>query len=621
VVLTKTAPNSQSGSAPNVFLQDRVGHHIRQKRFLDPLGTIRCDTPDTFTEALSAIEAERSKGFHLAGYISYEAGYLTEPSLTHLIPGDRKVPLIWMGVFKTMEEEITHPSLLPSLGRLERPALTHIVPQVGEPDFYKAIRRIRAYIEAGDIYQANYTFQTDLTLKGHPLDYFLSLTHAQPVPYAAYIETGEETVLSLSPELFFEVSNGKIKARPMKGTARRGRTSQEDEEIADKLANDPKERAENLMILDLMRNDISRIAKPGSLDVPARFSIERYRTVHQMTSTVTADLKNEIDFPTLLRSIFPCGSITGAPKVRAMEIIRELESSPRGVYTGAIGHLAPDGKAAFNVAIRTLTLTRKEEHLWTGNIGVGGGIVYDSTPQGEFDECQIKLSFLKRQSKGAFDLIETLKRSEDGTFFLLEAHLERLQGSARFFDYPFDRHAVQTTLETRSKALGSGTWRIRLLLKSDGTLEISQTELSTETKTASHDILFRVSDQPIDSQNTFIYHKTTRRDLFDTARTKAQRNKGCDEVLFLNEKGEVTEGTISNLFIRKGGRFLTPPISCGLLAGTLRAHLLADPSLSLCEEILTLDDVLSADEIFFGNSVRGLQKARLLPETLQLAGE
>lgn len=604
----------QSGNAstraptkPMVFLQDRVDSRIRQKRFSGLMGAIRCDDPAHWNAALARIETEQENGHTLAGFVSYEAGYLLEQRLLPLLPQTRNVPLLWMGIFENMEEEILHPTDLQPIKGLKRPHLTDLAPEIDKATYTKKVEAIKSLIEAGDVYQANFTYQTDLTLNGHPLDYFLSLTHAQPVPYAAYIDTGVETILSLSPELFFEVEEGTIRSKPMKGTARRGRTNLEDEKLASTLANDPKERAENLMILDLMRNDVSRIAKPGTVKVPERFQVERYRTVHQMTSTVTADLNRVTSVPDIFKAIFPCGSITGAPKVRAMEVIADLEESPRGVYCGAIGHIAPDGSSTFNVAIRTLTLKQETADLWNGRIGVGGGIVYDSTPEGEYDECQVKLAFLTRQPREPFSLIETMLRREDGSVALLDEHLNRLVESARYFDIAISRANIEAAIKRHCESCGEGRMRVRLLLAQDGGVSFTSTP---QEDSSGEPIKVCKAKKSIDSRDLFVFHKTTRREHFDEALVEA-RKRGFEEVLFFNENNEITEGAISNVFLEKNGNLLTPHITCGLLPGTLRARLIETGRAR--EAVLTERDLARADAIYFGNSVSGLRRVSFGP--------
>lgn len=588
-------------------------------------GEIRCDDPDTFAAAVDEVDRLRAAGKHLAGFISYEAGYLTEKSLSHLLPRVRDVPLIWMGIFTRVEEvEISSSETAPPV---KAGVIEGLAAELEPTDYQGAITRTLDYIKAGDIYQANFTYRSAFSWSGNPLNLFDALTRTQPVPYAAYIDTGEEVILSLSPELFFDISGGIIRARPMKGTSKRGRTNDEDAALSEALTSDPKERAENLMILDLMRNDLSRVAVPGSVRVPERFTVERYRTVLQMTSSVEARLKTQTSFTALLGALFPCGSVTGAPKVRAMEIICELEQSPRGVYTGAIGHLGPtvdgEGEAAFNVAIRTLTLKPDgaTDKAWRGTVGVGGGIVFDSTPAREYQECQVKIKFLDRPDKEPIQLIETMK-VDAGEIALLEEHLARLAASAHYFDFPCDRDDVRRVLLRHASDLGPGIWRLRLLLGADGALEFSHAALGGPRPPLG----FSIAPVRVDSNDVFLFHKTTRRAVFEETLAAEAARVGADEVVFMNERGELTEGARSTLFLRKGRDLLTPPLASGCLPGTLRASMLQDPGTRVIEQVLSLDDLHGANEIFFGNSVRGLERALLIKEgrvseDLKIAGE
>lgn len=608
------SPDQNTHPSPLVWLQDRVAGKIRRKRFGGYCGEVRCDAPEDFARAIADVERLRGEGKHLAGFISYEAGYLTESTLAPLMPERRDVPLIWMGVFTSLEEEMLEAHAT-ARGEERVGTIEDLTPELDHEAYCKAVEQTLDYIAAGDIYQANVTYRSAFSWTGNPVNLFDALTRTQPVPYAAYIDTGKEVVLSLSPELFFDISGDTIRARPMKGTSKRGRTTAEDAVLSEALANDPKERAENLMILDLMRNDLSRLAKPGSVHVPDRFTVERYRTVLQMTSSVEAKLKPGIDFPAMLDALFPCGSVTGAPKVRAMEVISQLERSPRGVYTGAIGHLAPNGDAAFNVAIRTLTLKpdANDRGAWTGSVGVGGGIVYDSTPQREYDECQVKIAFLDKPDKEPIQLIETM-RVEAGEIYLLDEHMARLKDSAHYFDFPCQIEKIKQALMNHTAPLGSGNWRLRLLLSADGSVSLTEAPLAARPS-----ITFSIARPCISSNDTFVFHKTTRRTLYDDTLTAESARCDVDEVLFLNERGELAEGSRSNLFLRRGDVLLTPPLASGCLPGSLRAHLLSDPDTQIVEEVLSLADLETADAIYFGNSVRGLELAHLATQGAKTA--
>jgi para-aminobenzoate synthetase/4-amino-4-deoxychorismate lyase len=356
------------------------------------------------------------------------------------------------------------------------------------------------------------------------------------------------------------------------------------------------------MIVDLLRNDLGRIAKIGSVEVTDLFTVETYRTVHQMTSGITAEVRGDMGLNDILHALFPCGSVTGAPKVRAMEIIRELEALPRGVYTGAIGHIAPSGDAQFNVAIRTLYIGAGGE----GEMGIGSGVVSDSKMDAEFEECLLKAQFLTKVD-APFELIETIRYERDAGFHLLERHLARLQSSAAHFGYPFDRARVLEVLTAKADEGDSPVSMVRLLLTEDGTLTVTSTPIELPAKGTVW--RFAVSDLRVDEKDPLFFHKTTRRQFYDREMERQKALNGCDEVIFLNKKGELTEGTRTTLFIEQDGRLFTPALTCGLLPGTLREELIDLPRAAASEAVLTLSDLATADRIYLGNSVRGLIRA------------
>ncbi|HEX5930836.1 MAG TPA: aminodeoxychorismate synthase component I, partial [Methyloceanibacter sp.] len=471
-------------------------------------------------------------------------------------------------------------------------------------DYDRAFAKVRDYIAAGDVYQINLTLKYRFAFASDPVALYAALRRQQRVAYGALIHTGELDVLSLSPELFFRREGKHISTRPMKGTAQRGRTPREDARLKTWLAVDEKQRAENLMIVDLLRNDLGRVAKIGSVEVTDLFTVETYRSVHQMTSGITAELRSDMGLKDLLRALFPCGSVTGAPKVHAMEIIRELEAEPRGVYTGAIGHIAPSGDAQFNVAIRTVVLAGAK-----GEMGIGSGIVADSKAESEFDECLLKAHFLTKFD-APFELIETLRFEHAQGFHLLERHLARLQSSAAHFGYPFSRDAVIAALDAEAARVETPVALVRLLLAEDGAITVTSSAITLPTK----DTVWRfvISDRRLDEKDAFFYHKTTRRDFYEREMERQKALNACDEVVFLNSKGELTEGTRTNLFVELDGRLFTPALACGLLPGTLREELLDLPRAAASEAILTPQDLLAADRIYLGNSVRGLVRAELI---------
>jgi para-aminobenzoate synthetase/4-amino-4-deoxychorismate lyase len=567
--------------------------------------------PHEVEAGLAAITQGLAAGLEAAGFFSYELGYCFEPKLADLLPRDRDVPLFWVGLFRPprrLDEPATR-AWLDANGGNGGATFSDLRLSWTRDEYARAFARVEDYIAAGDVYQINLTFKYLFAFAGDPVALYAALRRKQRVAYGALIGTSDFHVLSLSPELFFRRDGKEIFARPMKGTAPRGRTSREDARLKTWLAMDEKQRAENLMIVDLLRNDLGRIAKIGSVEVTDLFTVETYRSVHQMTSGITAELRGDVGVKDLLRALFPCGSVTGAPKVRAIEIIRELEGAPRGVYTGAIGRIAPNGDAQFNVAIRTVVIGKNG-----GEMGIGSGIVADSKMDAEFEECLLKAQFLTR-TQAPFELIETIRYERGAGFHLLERHLARLKSSAAHFGYPFDRARVLAALEAEASRAQAPDSMVRLLLAEDGKLTVTSTPLDLPAEGTVWK--FVVSDQRVDERDPLFFHKTTRREFYDREMARQKELTGCDEVVFLNKKGELTEGTRTTLFIEQDGRLFTPALTCGLLPGTLREELIDLPRAAASEAVLTLADLKRADRVYLGNSVRGLIRA----EPLGLARE
>lgn len=588
---------------PFVLIDDSLSPGGDAWLFENPVEIVACDDPAGVDDALNRIAAAGRDGLYAAGFMAYELGYLLEPRLAPLLPAERRQPLIWMGLFKEPR-------------RLDREGITqflearatgadHAVEMRGQTieraQYLDAIDRVKDYIAAGDVYQINFTFHHRFQLTGDPVSLYRDLRRRQPVAHGALLQGPDWHLLSLSPELFVAINDGRAITRPMKGTAQRGATPAEDAEIAAWLRADAKSRAENLMITDLLRNDLSRVALIGSVRVPDLFTVETYPTVHQMTSTVEARLRPGIGFREIVERLFPCGSVTGAPKIRAMEIIRELEVGSRGAYTGSVGMVAPNGDLRFNVAIRTLFVGGDG----AGEMGIGSGIVYDSDPVAEYEECLLKGRFLTAPHE-AFQLIETMRWSRADGFYLLERHMERLASSARFFGIPCDTDAVRALLTNSVHGL-SEKQRIRLLLDQGGGASITATAITLPDPPPG--VRYALAAQPVDSRDRHRHHKTTRREMLDEERERLATETGCDEVLFINERGELTEGSYTNLFVEKGGWLLTPPLSCGLLDGTLRRELLETGG-QVEERVLYPRDLDEADAVWLGNSVRGLQPAQ-----------
>jgi para-aminobenzoate synthetase/4-amino-4-deoxychorismate lyase len=547
--------------------------------------------------ALRRLESARAEGLHAAGYLAYELGFVFEERLAHRLPLSGTAPLLWLGLYDA-PERLTAAEVdrrLAAIAGSRGGAALDIVPRIDEAAYGVAFDRVKALIAAGDTYQVNLTFKASFRLEGDPVALYRELVRKQAVAYGALINTGSQWILSRSPELFVSSRADNLAARPMKGTLKRGRTLAEDEAGRIALAADEKNRAENLMIVDLLRNDLGRIATIGSVKVTDLFTVETYSTLHTMTSGITARRRPDVTTTDVLANLFPCGSITGAPKLRAMEIIHEVEAGPRGVYTGSIGHFAPNGDLTLNVAIRTAVI----DSDGNGEIGIGGGIVADSVASDEYREALLKMAFFTEPARPV-TLIETLLWDHADGYYLLARHLDRLAASAAYFALPFDRAAITALLDAQT--FPEPRMRVRLTLDASGPA-LTSVPLPPNPPT----FRFAIAPEKLDSQSLWLMHKTTNRAFYDEPRQRAHAEHGVDEVVFLNERGELSEGSITNLFVTRDGKLLTPPLSSGLLPGTLRAELLA--SGKAAEQVLTLADLEAAEAIWLGNSVRGLMRA------------
>ena len=548
--------------------------------YRDPVATVETRS---FAEVRACLG--RLHGHHAAGFIAYEAGFALDRKLGPLArtSGEDAPPLLWFGLFGGFEV-VDAESVLPDAAGAwtGRPN-----PLIGRADYEAQVAALRERIFAGDVYQVNLTFQAEVPVAGHPLAVYAALRRRAGARWGGVVFTGTQWLLSFSPELFFTVEDKRVTARPMKGTAPRS----SDPEA---LRADPKQRAENLMIVDLLRNDLSRVAKPGSVEVPRLFAVETYPTLHQMTSTVTAELEAHVDTVTLLDAIFPCGSITGAPKLRAMELIAGAEPGTRGVYTGSIGRLAPSGEAAFNVAIRTLTLVAGED---VARIGLGSGIVADSEPADEWRECLAKGAFV--ESGRSFDLIETMRFEPEDGVVALERHLSRVKRSADALGFAFDRHGARNELQAATFPLRQPR-KVRLLLSRSGAIAIEVRALPEEPE---EPVAVALRPRALEAEDFRLRHKTSDRSFYETARRRA----GRFECVFEDAEGFLTEGSFTNLFVERDGRLVTPPVSRGLLPGVLRETLLEAGE--AVEGELTRHDLERG--FYIGNSIRGLIAARL----------
>lgn len=566
---------------PFVLLDDARAGGAPARLYRDPVEIVAADDASDVPGALERLRAARARGLHAAGYMSY---------------GASGAPL-WFGLFRDYVEipSAEVPLWLPDPAGAWAGAPE---PRIAPADYAAAFARVADYIAAGDIYQANLTFPATVRYAGGEAALYALLRARSRAGCGALVATGTHWLLSLSPELFFALEGGKLRARPMKGTAVRDADPEIDAARATQLAADPKQRAENLMIVDLMRNDLARVARPGSVTVPQLFHVEHYPTVHQLVSTVTAELRADCDAIDAIAALFPCGSVTGAPKIRAMQVIEQVEPAPRGVYTGSIGRLDPNGDARFNVAIRTLAC----DGAGRATLGLGSGVVADSQAGAEWEECLAKGAFVTAGER-PFDLIETMRFDPAEGIVLLERHLSRMHESARALGFRFDRHDARNALQAATFRLGE-PGRVRLLLAPSGALAVGVAPLPVAP---AGPVPVALVPLGVARDDFRLRHKTSRRGFYDRARARA----GTWEVALVDADGFVTEGSFTSIFVERDGVLVTPPLRRGLLPGVLRAELL-DTGLAVEGDLRAAD---LAGGFFVGNALRGLVSAVTVAES------
>ena len=574
-------PHAMGLNPPFVLLDDARPDGAGARLYREPVEIVIANTPGDVPAALEQLRRARSRGLHAAGYLTYDAGIGLEARAEAQLGG---APCLWFGLFERYET-VAPEALLPDPAGAWAGALQ---PKVPRAQYAAQFARVAELIAAGDIYQANLTFRAAVKTAGSPLALYALLRGRAAAGYGALIATGDRWLLSFSPELFFSLEGAQLTARPMKGTAVRDADPERDRKAAEALAADPKQRAENLMIVDLMRNDLARVARAGSVAVPQLFHVERYPTVHQMVSTVTAELREGLDAVDALAALFPCGSITGAPKLRAMQVIAEVEQDARGIYTGSIGRIDADGAAMFNVAIRTLAMQGG-----VATLGLGSGVVADSTASEEWDECLAKGAFVTL-GETEFDLIETMRFDPAAGIALLDRHLARMKASADAFGFAFDRHAARNELQAATFRVRHGA-KVRLLLSRTGAIAIGIAPLPPAPVAPVSVAIVRREVAPDDFR---LFHKTSRRTLYPRA-------PGAFETLYLDAEGYLTEGSFTSVFVERDGILVTPPLRRGLLPGILRAELLE--SGRAVEGDLTPADL--AGGFLIGNALRGLVSA------------
>lgn len=551
---------------------------------------IMARTADKVMPCLNEVQKAVESGYYAAGYVSYEAAPAFDTAFQVLNTETVKLPLLWFGIFK---EPIT--GKITGSGSY---TLSDWIPSVTKSEYKQSIAAIKKAIEQGDTYQVNYTLRMNAEFKGDARSFFYDLAKAQSSEYTAFLDIGDFSILSASPELFFRVDGRKITAKPMKGTVKRGKTFKEDKEKENWLAHSAKNRSENVMIVDLLRNDLGMVANPGTIQVSKLFEVEQYPTVHQMTSTITAELTEKQTIVDIFKALFPCGSITGAPKISTMQLIAQLETAERNVYCGALGYITPKGQAVFNVPIRTVLIDKVKG---IAEYGVGGGITWDSTVADEYEEVLTKAEVLTKKPV-EFELLESIRLS-NGSYFLLDRHLSRMEQSARYFKFPCDLENIKQTLRKTAFVHPQGEYKIRLLCGETGEYRIEADRISERI----NPIMAILAEAPISKENVFLYHKTTYRSVYTGYQ---QKYHNFDDVLLWNEDGELTEFTNGNLVVEWNGNLYTPDAGCGLLAGTFREELLEKGV--IVEKVLTVKDLADCTNIWFINSVREWVQVNLI---------
>jgi para-aminobenzoate synthetase / 4-amino-4-deoxychorismate lyase len=554
---------------------------IKPLTFQNPVSVITTSKLEDVLPSFQLVQEAVDKGYYAAGFLSYESAPAFDSA--YKVKNSGAFPLLWFGIFSEPE-----PAQLRSSGKF---SVSEWKPSISMAEYNQGITSIKKSIELGDTYQTNYTIRLHSQFNGDSLAFYNRLKKAQNSNYCAYIHTGEQSILSASPELFFHLDNGKVTTRPMKGTIQRGATFEEDAANADWLLHSEKNRAENLMIVDLLRNDLGMIAQSGTVKVEKIFEIEKYPTVHQMTSTISAQVSETASIIDIFKALFPCGSITGAPKISTMNIIADLENEPREVYCGAIGYITPNKEAIFNVPIRTVLI---DHQTGSAVYGVGGGVTWDSTSEGEYHEILAKAKLLE-ENPADFQLLESLLL-DNGDYFLLDEHVIRIVNSARYFGFLFEEKRIKKSLQKYRVSNQNGLIKVRLLLAKDGEIAIEGQPITQQ------DTLLKVTlaESPVDKSNTFLYHKTTKREIY----TKFQKQKPSQafDILLWNHEGELTEFTNGNVVLEIDDTLWTPPVESGLLAGTFRNQLIKTGE--IYEKILTHSDLEKATRIWFINSVR-----------------
>ena len=560
--------------------------------FSSPLGVLYTHDLHRVRDVLNEVQNKvEKKKLIAAGYLSYEAA----PAFDNAYSVNEKgsFPLICFGLFKDYKIEKSLASQ-----NLKSAEIKEWEIATDRSLYESHLKYIKDQIKLGNTYQVNYTLRNYSNCISNPYGFFLE--KAQDAPYAAFIESDEHTIISASPELFFKLSGESLICKPMKGTSKRGKTLHEDIALMEELKNSEKDKAENIMITDMLRNDMGKISDTGSVKVLSEFDIEKYSTVWQMTSSIKSRTSTSITG--IFEALFPCASVTGAPKVSSMKIISEIEDQPREIYTGAIGYIAPNNEAQFSVPIRTIL---SHKRACRSVYGTGSGIVWDSESQKEWDECQNKSAILSASCQN-FELFETMRWESSKRIFLEKLHLDRLKDSAEFYNFKFHREKINDKLQNYLKNLEPESEKIiRLFLAKDGEIRLTTSTYKEQNKDKPQFISFAM--RPVNSEDRSLYHKTTNRSIYENA---IGENPDCEDILLWNEVGNITESTVSNVIFKKDNEYYTPPVSCGLLSGTYRAHLISQGNLK--ERIIPKAEIDLYSEIYLINSVRGKYTVKLI---------
>jgi para-aminobenzoate synthetase/4-amino-4-deoxychorismate lyase len=604
--------------------------------FFSPKGKLILTNPQNIEKFFEQLENKLNKGFYLAGFLSYELGYFLD--YKDSVYYNFKFPLAFFYVFEKpivynhktdiFEEGTDLIQRLFSVDLVKENSkfkLTNFKLNTSKKEYVENVKKIKNYIFSGDTYQINYTIKLKFDFTGSILGLYNKLKQTQSVSYCAFIKTKDFSVISFSPELFFRKTTDIIIVKPMKGTIPRGKDVFEDKIQVRKLQNSVKDRAENVMIVDLLRNDLGKISSYGEVKVKKLFEIEKYETLFQMTSTIQAKINPNINLYKLFYSLFPSGSVTGAPKIRSMQIIKEVEKEPRYVYTGSVGFIKPNRDSVFNVAIRTLLIGKNGK----AELGIGSGIVADSYPQKEYDECKLKYKFLITKIP-KFRLVETIlycadfnyeiknfydlnlnitKENFEQGYFLLKYHLERLKNSAMYFDFKFDEGQIFDKLYKLKKQLIKQAYRIRLLLSKNGDVEIQKSVYDIKNFCSKKIEKITISKSFVDKNNVFLYHKTTNRRVYNKEYKKYSGR--FFDVLFINKNGEVTETSRANVFVKIGDYYYTPPKSSGLLNGVFKKFLIEQNKDKIKDKTISIDEVFKSEKLFITNAVFGIKEVKL----------